>query len=234
MDRIAAGACGVSCRARADALRDHQAAIRPEGTRWVPRSPARTQGIRRAGAYQPLRRAGKAPHAGLFRSALSYSPRERHGRPSPTTAPRGPAGGRLGADLAAHVEAIVHAAEREARAAEQAIAEHRRSAEEEVRRYLAAARLHVDAEARRARRAPRDAQHRRAAPRRRARPTPSPRSRASCRPADARRRAAPAAHAVAAGGRRRRRAGAPAALPPAAPDPEPVAEPAAGRAGAAR
>ena len=40
----------------------------------------------------------------------------------------------------------MHAAEREARAAEQAIAEHRRSAEEEVRRYLAAARLHVDAE----------------------------------------------------------------------------------------
>jgi hypothetical protein len=57
-----------------------------------------------------------------------------------------PARGRLGADLAAHVEAIVHAAEREARAAEQAIAEHRRSAEEEVRRYLAAARLQVDAE----------------------------------------------------------------------------------------
>lgn len=40
----------------------------------------------------------------------------------------------------------MHAAEREARAAEQAIAEHRRSAEEEVRRYLAAARLQVDAE----------------------------------------------------------------------------------------
>jgi hypothetical protein len=59
----------------------------------------------------------------------------------------GPAGGRLSADLAAHVESIVHAAEREARVAEQAIAEHRRSAEEEVRRYLAAARLHVDAEA---------------------------------------------------------------------------------------
>jgi hypothetical protein len=58
----------------------------------------------------------------------------------------GPAGGRLGADLAAHVEAIVHAAEREALAAERAIAEHRRSAEEEARRYLAAARLHVDAE----------------------------------------------------------------------------------------
>jgi hypothetical protein len=58
----------------------------------------------------------------------------------------GPAGGRLSADLAAHVESIVHAAEREARVAEQAIAEHRRSAEEEVRRYLAAARLHVDAE----------------------------------------------------------------------------------------
>jgi hypothetical protein len=58
----------------------------------------------------------------------------------------GPAGSRLGADLAAHVEAIVHAAEREARAAEQAIAEHRRTAEEEVRRYLSAARLQVDAE----------------------------------------------------------------------------------------
>ena len=40
----------------------------------------------------------------------------------------------------------MHAAEREARAAEQAIAEHRRSAEEEVHRYLAAARLQVDAE----------------------------------------------------------------------------------------
>ena len=64
----------------------------------------------------------------------------------PHDSPAGPAGGRLGADLAAHVEAIVHAAEREARAAEQAIAEHRRSAEEEVRRYLAAARLQVDAE----------------------------------------------------------------------------------------
>ncbi len=58
----------------------------------------------------------------------------------------GPAGSRLSADLAAHVESIVHAAEREARIAEQAIAEHRRSAEEEVRRYLAAARLQVDAE----------------------------------------------------------------------------------------
>jgi hypothetical protein len=58
----------------------------------------------------------------------------------------GPAGGRLSADLAAHVESIVHAAEREARVAEQAIAEHRRRAEEEVRRYLAAARLQVDAE----------------------------------------------------------------------------------------
>src|SRR5215218_584751 len=64
----------------------------------------------------------------------------------PHDSTEGPAGGRLGADLSAHVEAIVHAAEREARIAEQAIAEHRRSAEEEVRRYLAAAHLHVDAE----------------------------------------------------------------------------------------
>lgn len=64
----------------------------------------------------------------------------------PPDSPAGPAGGRLGADLAAHVEAIVHAAEREAQAAERAIAAHRRSAEEEVRRYLAAARLHADAE----------------------------------------------------------------------------------------
>jgi hypothetical protein len=64
----------------------------------------------------------------------------------PPDSTAGPAGSRLGADLAAHVEAIVHAAEREARAAEQAIAEHRRSAEEEVRRYLAAARLQADAE----------------------------------------------------------------------------------------
>ncbi|MBS1871334.1 MAG: hypothetical protein JSS99_16910 [Actinobacteria bacterium] len=65
--------------------------------------------------------------------------------PPPDSTP-GPAGGRLGADLAARVAAIVDAAEREARVAEQAIAEHRRSAEEEARRYLAAARLHVDAE----------------------------------------------------------------------------------------
>jgi hypothetical protein len=57
------------------------------------------------------------------------------------------AGRPLGPDLAAHVEAIVRAAEREARAAERAIAERRRSAEEEARRYLAAARLRVDAEA---------------------------------------------------------------------------------------
>ncbi len=64
----------------------------------------------------------------------------------PHDSPAGPAGGRLGADLAARVEAIVHAAEREARVAEQAIAAHRRSAEEEVRRYLAAATLHADAE----------------------------------------------------------------------------------------
>lgn len=53
----------------------------------------------------------------------------------------------LGSDVAAHVEAIVHAAEREARAAERAIEERRRSAEAEVDRYLAAARLRVDAEA---------------------------------------------------------------------------------------
>jgi len=65
----------------------------------------------------------------------------------PHDSPAGPAGGRLGEDLAARVEAIVHAAEREARAAEQAIAEHRRRAEEETRRYLAAARLQVDADA---------------------------------------------------------------------------------------
>lgn len=61
--------------------------------------------------------------------------------------PPGPAGGRLGADLAAHVESIVRAAEREARNAEQAIAARRRSAEEEARRYLAASRLEVEAEA---------------------------------------------------------------------------------------
>jgi hypothetical protein len=64
----------------------------------------------------------------------------------PPDSTAGPAGGRLGPDLSAHVEAIVRAAEREAQAAQQAIAEHRRSAEEEVRRYLAAARLHADAE----------------------------------------------------------------------------------------
>jgi len=64
----------------------------------------------------------------------------------PPDSTAGPAGGRLGADLAARVEAIVHAAEREARAAEQAIAEHRRSAQQEVARYLAAARLQIDAE----------------------------------------------------------------------------------------
>jgi hypothetical protein len=65
----------------------------------------------------------------------------------PPDSPAGPAGSRLGADVAAHVEAIVRAAEREALAAERAIADRRRSAEEEVRRYLAAARLQVDAEA---------------------------------------------------------------------------------------
>lgn len=65
----------------------------------------------------------------------------------PPDSPEGPAGSRLGADVAAHVEAIVRAAEREARAAERAIEDRRRSAEEEVRRYLAAARLQVDAEA---------------------------------------------------------------------------------------
>lgn len=65
----------------------------------------------------------------------------------PHDSPAGPAGGRLGEDLAARVAAIVHAAEREARAAEQAIADQRRSAEEEARRYLAAARLRIDADA---------------------------------------------------------------------------------------
>lgn len=83
--------------------------------------------------------------AGLFAPTLSYCDANGMGA-SPHDSTAGPAGSRLGADLAAHVEAIVHAAEREARAAEQAIAAHRRSAEEEVDRYLAAARLHVDAE----------------------------------------------------------------------------------------
>ena len=90
-------------------------------------------------------RRKKRQEAGLFAQALSYWRASGMGAlPPDSTA--GPAGGRIGADLAAHVEAIVHAAEREARAAEQAIEQHRRSAEEEVRRYLAAARLHVDAE----------------------------------------------------------------------------------------
>src|SRR6266516_8181295 len=61
--------------------------------------------------------------------------------------PDRPAGRALGGEIAAHVDAIVRAAEREARAVERAIAERRRGAEEEVRRYLAAARLHADAEA---------------------------------------------------------------------------------------
>jgi hypothetical protein len=82
----------------------------------------------------------------LFASALSYSPAIGMGAYSDDS-PAGPAGGRLGTDLAAHVESIVRAAEREARVAEQAIADQRRSAEEEARRYLAAARLQVDAEA---------------------------------------------------------------------------------------
>ena len=115
---------------------------------WVPRSPARMQETRRAAAYHApaTRRAGKTRRsAGFFGQSLSYSGAIGMGaHPHDSTA--GPAGGRLGADLSAHVEAIVHAAEREARAAEQAIAAHRRSAEEEVRRYLSAARLHVDAE----------------------------------------------------------------------------------------
>jgi hypothetical protein len=58
-----------------------------------------------------------------------------------------PAGRTLGGDIATHVEAIVRAAEREAHAAERAIEARRRAAEEEVQRYLAAARLHADAEA---------------------------------------------------------------------------------------
>jgi hypothetical protein len=58
-----------------------------------------------------------------------------------------PAGSPLSGDIGARVAAIVHAAEREAHAAERAIADRRRAAEEEVQRYLAAARLRVDAEA---------------------------------------------------------------------------------------
>jgi hypothetical protein len=57
------------------------------------------------------------------------------------------AGSPLSGDIGARVAAIVHAAEREAQAAERAIADRRRAAEEEVQRYLAAARLRVDAEA---------------------------------------------------------------------------------------
>ncbi len=57
------------------------------------------------------------------------------------------AGSPLSGDIGARVAAIVHAAEREALAAERAIADRRRAAEEEVQRYLAAARLRVDAEA---------------------------------------------------------------------------------------
>jgi hypothetical protein len=58
-----------------------------------------------------------------------------------------PAGSPLSGEVAARVEAIVHAAEREAQSAERAIAERRRAAEEEIQRYLAASRLHADAEA---------------------------------------------------------------------------------------
>jgi hypothetical protein len=53
----------------------------------------------------------------------------------------------LSGDVAARIASIVEAAEREARAVERAIADRRRSAEEEVQRYLAAVRLHADAEA---------------------------------------------------------------------------------------
>lgn len=87
-----------------------------------------------------------AAHAVLFGRPLSYSAANGMGAPSHDS-PAGPAGGQLGADLSAHVESIVRAAEREARNAEEAIAAQRRSAEEEARRYLAAARLRVDAEA---------------------------------------------------------------------------------------
>ncbi|HEY4279837.1 MAG TPA: hypothetical protein VGM91_16545 [Conexibacter sp.] len=59
----------------------------------------------------------------------------------------GPPRSALSADIAAHVEAIVRAAEQEAHAAQRAIDDRRRGAEDEVRRYLAAARLQVDAEA---------------------------------------------------------------------------------------
>ena len=61
--------------------------------------------------------------------------------------PERPAGSPLSGDIGARVAAIVHAAEREAQAAERAIADRRRAAEEEVQRYLAATRLRVDAEA---------------------------------------------------------------------------------------
>ena len=115
---------------------------------WVPRSPARTQETRRAGSYHAG--SGAAPEnrrtSCAFRFSAVILARERMGAYSHDS-PGGPAGGRLGADLAAHVESIVRAAEREARVAEQAIADQRRSAEEEARRYLAAARLQVDAEA---------------------------------------------------------------------------------------
>jgi hypothetical protein len=106
------------------------------------------QEIRRAAAYQA--RSVLAAEKWLQRLGFCephcHTARQNGMGAHPHDSTAGPAGGRLSTDLAAHVEAIVHAAEREARAAEQAIAEHRRSAEEEVRRYLAAARLHVDAE----------------------------------------------------------------------------------------
>jgi hypothetical protein len=119
----------------------------PEGLVGPPLSRAQRETRQRA-PYQAVARdaAENRRTAGLFPRALSYSGANGMGA-HPHDSSAGPAGGRLGADLASHVEAIVRAAEREARAAERAIADQRRSAEQEVRRYLAAARLHADAEA---------------------------------------------------------------------------------------
>jgi hypothetical protein len=61
----------------------------------------------------------------------------------------GAAGSRTSLDetIAARVQAIVAAAEREAEAARHDIAEHRRTAEQEARDYVAASRVHADEEA---------------------------------------------------------------------------------------
>jgi hypothetical protein len=141
MDRICAGACGVSCRARASRYATIRSRFAPEGIVWFPRSSTRSGGFGRRQLTTACRAcAGKVQaELGFSRTPVILGRRGMGADSHHSTGGR--AGSPLGSEIAAHVEAIVQAAEREARAAERAIEERRRAAEEEVDRYLAAARL---------------------------------------------------------------------------------------------